>query len=187
MRSAQDAVRRRTGRAGRPPWTVGTSARIVFASRRRRRPNAMASAEPAEPVPGAGGGGEEAPEERPPSRGASADGRETASAERSDAPAPRPPKASGSSRSAGRSEAELLASLREEVKRLGVDLEAGWTCVVKARGGDVSKGVDPYYISPTGRRFRSRQEARAAARAARGGARARRHCVAALPPFGFFA
>jgi hypothetical protein len=69
-------------------------------------------------------------------------------------------KASGSSRAAGRSEAELLASLRDEVSRLGATLEAGWTCVVKPRGGDMSKGCDPYYISPQGRRYRSRQEVR---------------------------
>ena len=83
-------------------------------------------------------------------------------------PAPRA-KASGSSRAAGRSEAELLASLRDEVARLGATLEAGWTCVVKPRGGDMSKGCDPYYISPQNRRYRSRQEVRLAAAAAAGG------------------
>jgi hypothetical protein len=111
---------------------------------------------------GRGGGADGSPAAA--SREASPD----ASPERKNrAPAPRA-KASGSSRAAGRSESELLASLRDEVARLGETLEAGWTCVVKPRGGDMSKGCDPYYISPTGRRYRSRQEVRLAAGAGAG-------------------
>jgi hypothetical protein len=100
-------------------------------------------------APGALGGGEVGGG-APASRGVSPsrDGAERTQQPVADAPAR--PKASGASRAAGRSEAELLASLREEVARLGVQLDAGWTCVVKPRGGDISAG----------RRYRSRQEVR---------------------------
>jgi hypothetical protein len=128
----------------------------------------MASREASDGPPGGGGGGGSS---APSSRGVSPEGRASGSRECSEGGgAPRDGggyragkgAASGAKSGAGRSEAELLASLREEVTRLGMALPQGWTCVVKPRGGDIAKGCDPYYISPSGRRFRSRQEVRAA-------------------------
>jgi Methyl-CpG binding domain len=60
--------------------------------------------------------------------------------------------------SGGRTESSLLQALRDEAARLGTILPEGWTVTVRPRPN--STGSDPYYISPEGKRYRSRQEVR---------------------------
>ena len=60
-------------------------------------------------------------------------------------------------------QASLLESLRLEVSSLGGTLGDGWRVEVKPRGEgshSAGKGADPYYVSPSGKKFRSRKEAR---------------------------
>lgn len=67
-------------------------------------------------------------------------------------------KGRGSGRSGpGKSEASLLQALLDEAAKHGAKLE-GWRCVVRPRPNGT--GSDPYYISPDGKRYRSRQEVR---------------------------
>ena len=53
--------------------------------------------------------------------------------------------------------AKQLQALLDEAAKHGVKLE-GWRCVVRPRPNGT--GSDPYYISPDGKRYRSRQEVR---------------------------
>ena len=69
------------------------------------------------------------------------------------------PKGRGSGRSGpGKSEASLLQALLDEAARCGAKLPDGWRCIVRPRPNGT--GSDPYYVSPDGKRYRSRQEVR---------------------------
>jgi|APGre2960657423_1045063.scaffolds.fasta_scaffold204525_1 hypothetical protein len=88
-------------------------------------------------------------------------GRKSASRSRTASPEGRGKAKSGSAKPGGKDAVALLEALREEVSRLGGSLPDAWTCIVRPRPNAV--GSDPYYISPSGRRFRSRQEVRGGA------------------------
>ncbi|KAK3252007.1 hypothetical protein CYMTET_38680, partial [Cymbomonas tetramitiformis] len=55
--------------------------------------------------------------------------------------------------------AALVEALREEVAKCGGSLPQGWTTLIKQRMSGATQGTsDAYYISPAGKRFRSRNE-----------------------------